>query len=477
MPYFRTVLAVVFVAASFCAADATAADQEKVLLAGAATSNITPPLGQLIVGGWKPLPADDVHDELHARCLVLDDGEMRIAIVLCDNVGIPREVFDAAKQMVQAETGLDASRMLMAATHTHSATTARGDNRMVYDQELTEYQQFLARRIADGVRRAIKRLEPAQIGWGSASEPSQVFNRRWYVLDEAQRRNPFGGVDQVRMNPGNTGLVRPAGPVDPEIGFVSVQSIDGRPIALLANYSLHYVGGVEARSISADYFAVFAEQLSRLMGADQQWPPFVGIMSNGTSGDVNNINFRDRGPRMEPYEKMQQVGELIAQRVYEAHQAVEFHDYVPLGMAQREITLAVRKPDAELRSYMEKVAAKPDDEKPYHAHEKTYAERIERLIEAPDEIQVLLQAVRIGDLGIATMPFEVFTEIGLEIKEKSPFPQTFTIELANGSYGYLPTPEQHKLGGYETWMGSNNVEEQASRKMTDQLLEMLQSLK
>lgn len=449
----------------------------KVFLAGAATSNITPPLGELVVGGWKPLPADDVHDELHARCLVLDDGSTRIAIVLCDNVGIPREVFDTAKQLIEAETGLDASRMLMAATHTHSASTARGANAMTYDKTLTNYQQFLARRIADGVRRAIKRLEPAQIGWGSTSVPSQVFNRRWYVEDETQRRNPFGGVDQVRMNPsGSAVLMRPAGPVDPEVAFLSVRATDGRPIALLANYSLHYVGGVPARTISADYFAIFAEHLAERLGVGKQDVPFVGIMSNGTSGDVNNINFANRGPRLAPYEKMRQVGELVANQVYEAHKAVVFKDHVSLGMMQRELQLKVRKPDDALLAYVKQIAARSADEKPYHVHEKTYADRVNLLANSPDEVSVILQAIRIGDLGIASIPFEVFTEIGLEIKEKSPLAKSFVIELANGSYGYLPTPAQHALGGYETWIGTNKVEKHASRKITDEILGMFQTL-
>lgn len=461
----------------FLATQVKADSDAAVFRAGAATSNITPPLGELVVGGWKPLPADDVHDELYARCLVLDDGKTRIAIVLCDNVGIPREVFDRAKQFVEAETGLAADKMLMAATHTHSASTARGPNSMKYEEQLTDYQRFLARRIADGVRRAIKRLEPAKIGWGSASVPSQVFNRRWFVEDETQRRNPFGGVDQVRMNPsGSAVLVRPAGPVDPEVAFLTVQATDGRPLALLANYSLHYVGGVPARTISADYFAVFANHLATLLGAEKQDVPFVGIMSNGTSGDVNNINFRQRGPRLPPYEKMRQVGELVANKVYEAHKSVVYQDHVSLDMQQRELQLEVRKPDAALLAYVKQIAAKGPDEKPYHTREKTYADRVQLLASSPDEVSVILQAVRIGDLGIATIPFEVFTEIGLEIKERTPFKQSFTIELANGSYGYLPTPAQHELGGYETWLGTNRVEKQASRKITDAILDMFESL-
>ena len=82
-----------------------------------------------------------------------------------------------------------------------------------------------------------------------------------------------------------------------------------------------------------------------------------------------------------------------------------------------------------------------------------------------------------SELGIAAIPFEVFSEIGLELKARSPLKPSFTIELANGGYGYLPTPEQHKLGGYETWLGTNKVEVQSSVKIVNALLEMFAELK
>ena len=154
-----------------------AQDAKRVFRAGAATSNITPPLGESIVGGWKPYPATQIHDELYARCLVLDDGKVKVGIVLCDNVGIPREVFEQAKNQVREATGLPSSHLLMAATHTHSATTARGSSKMIEQSGLREYQKFLANRISDGVRRALAQLEPARIGLGSVDEPSEVFNR------------------------------------------------------------------------------------------------------------------------------------------------------------------------------------------------------------------------------------------------------------------------------------------------------------
>lgn len=91
---FMLVAAVSLAAVS---ANAEAAD-EKPLLAGAATSNITPWLGGGLVGNFgTPPPAKYVHDELHARCFVLDDGATRIALVVVDNIYISREVLDEAK--------------------------------------------------------------------------------------------------------------------------------------------------------------------------------------------------------------------------------------------------------------------------------------------------------------------------------------------------------------------------------------------
>ena len=95
----------------------------------------------------------------------------------------------------------------------------------------------------------------------------------------------------------------------------------------------------------------------------------------------------------------------------------------------------------------------------------------------PPRIDVPLQALRIGDLAVVTIPFEAFVEMGLELKEKSPFPDTFAVSLANGAYGYLPTAAQHELGGYETWLGTNQVEVQAASKIVATLLEMLGELK
>lgn len=453
--------------------------QQAVFQAGASTANITPPLGSGLVGNFGiPPPANYVHDELHARSLVLDDGTTKLVFVVVDNVGIIREVFDEAKRIIFEETKIPTAQILISSDHTHSASGI-GEIRGGWNagRPLDDYQRFLVRRIADGVRIAVNNLEPARIGWGAGNVPQHLFNRRWKMKNPVV--NPFGDMDQVLMNPGikNPELLEPAGSTDPQVSFISVQSLKGRPIGILANYSLHYVGGVPKDHISADYFAVFADRIQELLKADRQDPPFVGIMSNGTSGDVNNINFRGPAEKHEPYAKMRIVANDVAHEVLRVYQTIQHKDWVPLGAAQSELNLKVRRPSSEMIAYAQKVLAKPDTETPVHRLEKTYAERTMQMNGWPENIDVLMQTFRIGELGLAAIPFEVFTEIGLEIKAKSPFKSSFTIELANGSYGYLPTPEQHQLGGYETWLGTNKVEKESSQKIVTEILKLFNQVK
>ncbi len=456
----------------------------RVFKAGAATSNITPQLGDGIVGNFDIPPATYVHDELHARCLVLDDGATRLVFVVVDNVSVAREVFDTAKRRLQELTGIPAAQMLMSSTHTHSATSARGTNAMVMrnpgdGSPLDDYQAFLARRISDGVQRAIVNLEPARIGWGEGAVPQHVFNRRWVLKDGKTAVNPFGGQDRAVMNPGSRpDLERPAGPVNPAVYFVSIESVSGRPIALLANYWLHYVGGVPRGHLSADYFAVFADRVQQLLGADRQSPPFVGILANGPCGDVNNIDVAARSrPKHAPYEKIRIVADDVAREVLRVRATLAHQDWVELKAATAELALQTRRPSPELVARAKQVLARPPTVHPVHRLEKAYAERTLSAANWPETLSIPLQVVRLGGLGIAAIPFEVFTETGLEIKARSPFRDTFTIELANGGYGYLPTPEQHALGGYETWLGTNRVEREASRKIVDTLLGLFERVK
>ena len=448
------------------------------LKAGAATSNITPPIGADIVGGHLPVPSTHIHDELHARCLVLDDGQTKLALVTCDVVGLHRLVCDEAKKQIHQHTGIPPSNVLISATHTHSAASVQGQDRIKHTETLDDYQKFVVQRISDAVRRAVTNLRPAEIGYGTAQAPEHLFNRRWYLKPGTMPENPFGGIDQVKMNPGTgPNLVEPAGPTDPTISFFAIREPGGRPISLYAAYGLHYVGGTGGGAISADYFAVFADEIQRLQNADRLDPPFVGMLVNGTSGDVNNINFRNPRPAQKPYEQIRYVAGDIAAKVHAALAKVEYKSNVRLDARLREPTLKWRRPNpAELaaakKRFAEGVKVARGADLPY-----LYAERTIKLSEYPETTTVPIQVLAIGDVSIGTMPCEVFTETGLEWRSVSPLKPAFFVELANGSFGYLPTPRQHKLGGYETWLGTNRLEIEASDKLLTELVAMANEIK
>jgi len=454
-----------------------AADQPHQFRAGAATSNITPPLGVSINGGMQDHPALHIHDELHARCLVLDDGRTKLAIVVNDSCMIPREVLDEAKRLASERTDIPVQNILCSATHAHSAPTAAAVFQSVPDKD---YLKFLTQRIADGIARANYNLAPAKIGWGAGREPNQVFNRRWRMKPGKPLLNPFGGEDQVRMNPGvkSPDLLEPAGPTDPEVPVLAVQSPDGKPIAVLANYSLHYVGGTGLGHISADYYGAFADRLEELMHPGRQDPPFVAILSNGTSGDINNIDFRGEQKRATgPYAQIQLVADAVATEVARVYQGIQFRDWAPLSVRQAEITLGVRKPGATEVAAAREIMAKAKTAPRMETREEIYAHETVQMNDYPAQVPIILQAMRIGDLAITAIPCEVFVETGLELKSKSPIKPLFNIELANGYNGYLPTPAQHQLGGYETWRAkSSYLEVDASTKITAKLFELLGQL-
>lgn len=468
-------LAALSAAALLCLSSAASAQNARQFRAGAATSNITPPLGTSINGNFRDIAAKHVHDELRARCLVLDDGSTRLAFAVVDACMVPREVTDAAKRLVREETRLPESHILVSATHTHSGGTCAP---VFQSKPDPQYPSFVARRIADGIRRAINNLAPAKIGWGSGSVPDEVFNRRWHMKPGVALTNPFGTTDKVRMNPpaGSADLVEPAGPTDPEVSILSVVSPEGQPVAMLTSYSLHYVGGVGPGHLSADYFGIYADRVQELLKADRQDPPFVAMMSNGTSGNINNVNFRVRRTSLPAYEKMRQVAHKVAAEAVRVQQSIRHRDWVPLAAATTELRLGVRKPTAEelarARDILSK--AKPG---PLTTPAEVYAGETVQLADYPDQVPVLLQALRLGDLSITAIPCEVFVEIGLELKQKSPLKPNFTISLANGYNGYLPTPEHHALGGYETWRAkSSYLEVDASPRITAALLDLLKKL-
>lgn len=449
-----------------------AAPAAKVFRAGACAVDITPrKLPAIINGGMTERTSSEVTDPLFCRALVLDDGTTQLAIAVVDSCVVPRPLIDRAKALAERETGIPAGHMLVSATHCHSAPSVCGALGTGVDED---YAAFLPPKIAEAIAGAKKNLAPARIGWAVGRDPKNVFCRRFLMKPGTAPTNPFSGAkdDQAMMNPGyqNPNAIRRTGPVDDSVSVISVQAKCGRPIAVLGNYSTHYAG---APGISADYFGVFCRRIGELIGAEGE-PPFVGLMTNGTSGDANCCDF------VNPPRKFNHltVGEDVAQAAFAAYKTIRYYDWVPLAVAAKELTLDVRMPSAQEVAEAKEFLAKANlpDGKPRTVPE-VYARETIILSELPPTRQVILQAMRIGGLGIAAFPNEVFGSTGLEVKARSPLQPTVNIELANGYFGYLPPPDQFPLGGYTTWRArSSCLEVQAEPKIKTAILELLASV-
>ncbi len=454
-----------------------AAEEAPPLKAGAAAVDVSPKQFPLnLPGGFSENLADQINDPLHARALVLQSGDTTVALVLVDNLGVAPEVIEEAKAIAAEKTGIPVQRMLICSTHTHSAPSS---NVKSGSAPAMAYRQLLLEGIAQSIVDAHAALRPARAGAAVHQLPEEVFNRRWYLKPGMMPLNPFGELDTVKMNPGTSPQVldRPAGPTDPDITILSVQDERGRPLALWANYALHYVGGVPRGVISADYFGEFARVMpSRLRAGDD----FVAMMSNGCSGDINNIPFMVTRPPRAPFEQIRIVAQKAADTAWFAHRKIERHqDRVPLKMVEREVELQYRRPTEQQVAAARKVLAITDEAEKAKLPRlaEHYARRtIQAHERKEDTLTVKLQALRVGDLAICGIPFETFAEIGLDVKSRSPFTHTMVIGLANGRYGYLPTPEQHRLGGYETWLGTNIVQKDTSVILANNLEEMLKEL-
>lgn len=422
------------------------AQAKPALRAGAYAQDVTPEKFPVSVnGGMSDRKATAANDPLHARCLVLDDGQTKVALVVVDSCMIPREIHAAARELAMKKTGIPAKNILISATHTHTAPTLAGTFQSEANEE---YVKFLTEKIAAGIEKANSRLAAATLAAGVGEEPNQVFNRRWKMKEGVVNTDPFGGTtDKVKMNPGNQnpGLLEPAGPTDPRVTALSFRNAEGAPIALYANYSLHYVGDLPA--LSADYFGVFAELIGQKLKAG---PGFVGFLSNGTSGDVNNINFREAAPKFKPGERSRLVADAVAEAALKGLAKAEYRGDIALAAAARSLDLPVRKPTPNEVKRAEEILEKARGRE-LQGLAEVYARETVFMAKYPDTVPVLVQVIRIGNVAVVGIPCEVFAEIGLEIKKASPFPITCVVSLANGYNGYLPTPAQHALGGYETW--------------------------
>ncbi len=446
--------------------------QARSLQAGVAVVDISPrTLPAKQNGGFLQRVTNRVADPLYARALVLSDGRETIAIAIVDSCMFPRTLCDEIKRHTRKQTGIPQRRILISATHTHSAPAAM----MCLGCERDEaYVKYVPGRVAEAIDKAHKNLQPAKLGWSVVNGSDLTHCRRWITRSDRMGLDPFGKrTVRAMMHPGyqNPNYTSPAGPVDPWLSVMSVVSAkDDRPICVMANLSMHYFGG---GGFSADYFGEVARLLKDRIGKEsgKSTEGFVGMMTQGTSGDLHWMDYSK--PRRNVSRR--QYARRVADRIMKARKGIRYRPDLSIRMAEKRVVIGRRLPSSERLAWARAINQRRG-KRPARNRVEVYAHHAQWIHENPKE-EVVLQAVRIGDLGLTAMPNEVFGITGLKLKRQSPMATTINLELANGGAGYIPPPEQHRLGGYTTWPArSAGLSEQAEPLIVDTVLGLLEKV-
>jgi hypothetical protein len=431
--------------------------------AGAAAVDVSPRSFPVIVNcGFLEKTASELRHPLFARAIVLDDTRTRLALVTVDSCMMPRELIDRAKRLASARTGIREDRMMISATHTHSAPAAMS---CLGSRAEQAYADALPAWMAQAVADAAARLVPARAGWAAFDDWDHTHTRRWILRPDKMKPDPFGDVTvRANMHPGyqNPDAIVESGPVDPQFSLLALQSADGAPIAILANYSQHYFG---TAPVSGDYQAMLARLLSERTGAG------VVLFAQGTSGDQMWMDYG--GPK--PADTLESYSRELADRAEAAWQGITYSGKVTVAMEEARLHLRRRVPGASRLAWAKGILAAMKS--PVAASQpEVYAREAQYLHDEPVR-ELKLQAIRVGNAAITAIPNEVYAITGLKLKARSPLPATFNIELANGAEGYIPPVEQHRLGGYTTWPArSAGLEAAAESRIAETLLTLLEGV-
>lgn len=446
------------------------------LRAGAAIIDVTPlQFPVLVNGGMLSNSASKANTPLNARAIVLDDGRERLGIMVVDSCMISREFLDEAKQLTAQRTSIQPDRMLISTTHTHTAPASLA---VLGTDAETTYLPFLREKIAEAFATAEKNLAPAKIGWGVCDAASFTAIRRWIRRPDRVGKDPFGNLTvRANMHAGANwdDVTGESGPEDPTLSFIAFQSLQGHPIAILANFSMHYFSGES--ELSADYFGRFSDGLQEQLQsrATKPAPPFVGIMSHGCSGDIWRRDYTVAAKDRKPDPTIQEYANSLVELVVKAYDSIVFHEDADLAMEEARFKLKYRVPNQQRLEWAQNILGEMGDRAPANQTEVYAREQI--FLDALQSTIVVVQALRIGDVAIATTPCETYALTGLKIKLQSPLKNTMVIELANGGDGYIPPPEQHRLGGYNTWEArSAGLEIAAEPRITEAALGLLEKI-
>lgn len=407
------------------------------LRVGTAAIKINPPVGIPLAGYYSPRGSEGILEDLYAKVAVLDDGQTQAAMVVCDLITVPRHTVIEARKLIEQQTKLPGSHVMISATHTHTGPvltreSARDDLDGGGNDLVKKYTAELPAKIAQGVVEASQRLVPVRTSFARGDEDRLAFTRRFWMKDGT-----------VGWNPGknNPNIIRPVSPIDPEIGVVYFETADAKPMLTYVNYAMHAdtTGGLKCWP---DFPGVLARRLAEYRGAEM-----LTIFANGACGNLNHINVqwsdRQHGP-----EEAIRLGTILAGDVLKIYMDLKPAAAGSLCVRSEVVSLPLAPvTEKEIAEAREVVQRGP---------QATFLEQVKayKVLDVaarkgrPWEAEV--QVIALGrELAWVALSGEVFVELGLSIKAASPFPQTHIVELANGSLSYIPNRSAYAEGNYE----------------------------
>jgi Neutral/alkaline non-lysosomal ceramidase, N-terminal len=437
------------------------------LTAGAALTDVTPPKGCPMAGYYSFRGAEGTHDPLFAKALVIEKDGTRIALVSLDLITTTRGLVEETRKRIEQQTGIPGRNVMISATHSHTgpvlwdgtprADFVAGDSAKI----AKEYVAELPGKIADAVKKADETRKPARISFDTGKEEGLAFNRRFHMTDGT-----------VGWNPGkkNPKVVQPAGPTDPSVPVVFVETDEKqpKPLAAYVNFAMHLdtVGGLY---YSADYPATLSKALAAVKGDD-----FVTMFTTGCCGDINHINVESDKPQ-KGHGEATRIGTRLAAEVLRTFESLKPAADGPIRVSSEIVEFALPVVAGEDAIAAKRVLtdlegkAKPAPKFLDQVQAFKVLDVSERL---GKPLQVEVQVISLGDdLAWVSLPGEIFVELGLQIKRGSPFKQTVIAELANGSVGYVPNRAAYGQGNYE--VVSARCAEGSGEKLVDSAIKQL----
>jgi len=411
---------------------------------GVAATDITPPMGIPMAGYYHARGADGVLDPLFSKAMIIEaDGE-RVALATLDTIQVTREVTDIARAEIEKVTGIKGTHVMISATHAHTGPVlaSRGRRNMEmggHAQLAVDYTERLPKLIAESVRLANDHRQPAQLSAAKGRCENLAFNRRYFMRDGS-----------VGWNPGklNTNIVMVAGPTDPEVGilYAELPAANGptASIATYVNFAMHpdTTGGSK---ISADWPGALGRVLAGYHGTNH-----LTLVANGTCGNVNHLDFSWRWPQGTGIEQ-HRIATILGASVFQAYKDLKPVMTGPLRVKSEIVELGLPEVTPEQLADAKQTIAATKDDIGVNFMRLVRAYRVVDVADREGKPQhVEVQVIALGrDVAWVGLPGEVFVELGLALKKRSPFKHTFIVELANECLGYIPDRRSYAEGNYE----------------------------